>query len=114
MPWGSTLAATRSSAAKPFVIDEVRKLQLAESQYDQALNIVKEGLTIALGDGCFVSDFYTQPEWALLSRAIDGKERAQHHIAVRMSYLDILPNLPTGQAAAQDGFATLRPPSMSP
>ena len=50
-----------------FVIDEVRKLQLAESQYDQALNIVKEGLTIALGDGCFVSDFYTQPEWALLS-----------------------------------------------
>ncbi len=101
---GLHFSGTEIVGGEAFVIDEVRKLQLAESQYDQALNIVKEGLTIALGNGCFVSDFYTQPEWALLSRAVDGKERAQHHIAVRMSYLDILPNLPTGQAAAQDEF----------
>lgn len=101
---GLHFSGTEIVGGEAFVIKEVRQLQMAETQYDQALDIVKEGLTIALGSGCFVSDFYTQPEWSLLSRAIDGKERAKHHIAIRKSYLDEMPNLSTGHAAAQDEF----------
>lgn len=71
-----------------FVRDEVRKLELAVKQYKLAEEAVSEGMSIALGSGCFVSDFYSDAEWALISRAVEGMERAQHHIAVRKSYLD--------------------------
>lgn len=71
-----------------FVRDEVRKLQMAVSQYELAQTAVTDGLYRNLGSGCYVADFYTTAEWSLLSRALDGKERAQFHIATRKSYLD--------------------------
>src|SRR5690606_15468854 len=48
-----------------FVRQEVAKLRAAHHQFELA----EEGLTGALerplGNGCYVSSFYTQPEWAL-------------------------------------------------
>lgn len=85
---GLHFSGTEIVGGEAFVIDEVRKLELALDQYAAAEAAVFEGLTRAIGDGCYVSDFYSQSEWALTSRAVDGKERAQHHIAVRKSYLD--------------------------
>lgn len=71
-----------------FVRDEVKKLELAVSQYQRAEEVLEEGMRTGIGDSCFVSDFYSQREWALVSRAVEGLERAQHQIAVRKSYLD--------------------------
>ena len=42
-----------------------------------------------VGNGCYVSDFFTQTEWGLLSSMSEKKQVAQHNIAVRLSYLDI-------------------------
>ena len=74
-------------------------------------------MTRALGSGCLVSDFYSQNEWSLLSRAAENQQTAQHHIAVRLSYLGV--NQPSDvarakanaeaafRAAAMDGFAKM-------
>lgn len=72
-----------------FVRQEIAKLDAAKHQYDLAQQGLREALEHSLGSGCLVSDFYTQSEWALLSRVVQGREVAQHHIAVRLSYLDI-------------------------
>lgn len=85
---GLHFSGTEIVGGEAYVIDEVRKLELALEQYEAAEAAVFEGLMRAIGDGCYVSDFYSQSEWALTSRAVDGKERALHHIAVRKSYLD--------------------------
>jgi len=84
-----------------FVTDEVRKLELASTQYKLAQQAVMEGTQIALGNNCFVADFYTEQEWALVSRAVEGFERAQHHIATRKSYLDGAGN---GPVAAENTY----------
>ena len=42
-----------------------------------------------LGSGCYISDFYSPAEWALLSRAADGQFSAKHNIATRQSYMGI-------------------------
>jgi hypothetical protein len=88
-----------------FVKDEVDQLEMAEEQFQLARQAVTEGLDRYLGNGCYASDFYTQAEWVLLSRAVEGLERARHHIAVRKSYL--APDegsLPRAQAEAEDVF----------
>ncbi len=93
-----------------FVRDEVKKLQLAVDQYREAETSVTEGLAVAVGNGCLVSDFYTQAEWALLSRAAEGKERAEHEIATRLSYLDATgPSVAAAayRGAGQEGFVKL-------
>jgi hypothetical protein len=89
-----------------FVRQEVAKLQAAAYQYDLTERGLREALEHPLGSGCLVSDFYTQAEWALLSRAAQSKEVAQHHIATRLSYLDIKSDndIPRAQANAQDAF----------
>src|SRR5262245_766125 len=91
-----------------FVRQEVAKLQAAEYQYDLTERGMREALEHPLGSGCLVSDFYTQAEWALLSRSAQSKEVAQHHIATRLSYLDIKSDndIPRAQAKAQDAFRT--------
>jgi hypothetical protein len=71
------------------VRDELAKLRAAKYQYELAEQGLAEAMRRNLGSGCFVSDFYTQPEWALLSRAVENQETAQHHIATRMSYMGI-------------------------
>lgn len=71
-----------------FVRREVDQLQMAAEQYEGALLFVKDGMRRAIGSGCYISDFYQQPEWSLLSRAVDGRERALHFVATRKSYLD--------------------------
>jgi hypothetical protein len=70
-----------------FVKDEVEQLEMAAEQFALAREAVMEGLGHYLGNGCYVHSFYTEAEWALLSRAVEGLERAQHHTAVRKSYL---------------------------
>ena len=74
---------------EPMVRQEISWLVGAIDQYEKAEAAVSSGLRRMLGSGCRVSDFYTQAEWALLSRAVEGKELAEHHRAVRRSYLDI-------------------------
>jgi hypothetical protein len=91
-----------------FVRQEVAKLQAAEYQYDLTERGMREALEHPLGSGCLVSDFYTQAEWALLSSAAQSKEIAQHHMATRLSYLDIKSDndIPRAQANAQEAFRT--------
>jgi hypothetical protein len=89
-----------------FVRKEIAQLQAAEYQYELAGQGLRESLEHPLGSGCLVSDFYTQAEWALLSRAAQGKEVAQHHIATRLSYVDIKSDndIARAQANAQETF----------
>lgn len=91
-----------------FVRQEVAKLDAAKYQFDLTQRGLREALDHSLGSGCLVSDFYTQSEWALLSRAVQGQEVAQHHIATRLSYLDIKSDndIPRAQASAQDAYRT--------
>jgi hypothetical protein len=85
---------------------ELAQMRAAKHQYELAEQGLAEALGRALGSGCYVSDFYTQSEWSLLSRAIENQETAQHHIAVRLSYLDIASpdNVPQAHAVARDAF----------
>lgn len=89
-----------------FVRQEVAKLRAAHHQFKLAGRGITESLDRAVGSGCLVSDFYTQSEWALFSRAVQGEEVAQHHIATRLSYLDINTDndIPKAQAAAQETY----------
>lgn len=91
-----------------FVRQEVAKLDAAKHQYNLAQQGLREALEHSLGSGCLVSDFYTQSEWSLISRAVQGQEVAQHHIATRLSYLDIKTDsdVPKAQANAQDAYRT--------
>lgn len=98
---GLHFSGTEIVGGEAFVRDELRQLQLAVLQYQQAEQFVAEGLTRVVGSGCLISDFYTQAEWAILSRASDGRRRAEHHIAVRKSYLDDY-----GPAAAKADYQT--------
>lgn len=70
-----------------FVRQEIAKLRAAENQYQLVEAGIAEALDRPLGSGCLVSDFFTQTEWSLLVEAAAGKETAQHHIAIRQSYL---------------------------
>jgi hypothetical protein len=89
-----------------FVRQEVAKLRAAANQFKLAERGINESLDRALGSGCLVSDFYSQSEWALLSRAAQGQEVAQHHIATRLSYLDINTDndIAKAQSAAQESY----------
>ncbi len=91
-----------------FVRQEVAKLEAAENQFALAEQTLREALEHSLGSGCLVSDFYSQSEWALLSSAAQQQEVAQHHVATRLSYLDIKTDndIPRAQAAAQDTYRT--------
>lgn len=77
------------AGGETIVRSELAKLRAARHQYELAETGLAEALDRTLGSGCLVSDFYTQSEWGLLSRAVEQQETAQHHIAVRLSYLDI-------------------------
>ena len=89
-----------------FVRDEIAKLRAAQYQFQLAQEELSEGLDHAIGSGCYLADLYTDAEWALLSRSAQGREQAQHHIATRLSYLDIdsLGDLPRAEAAANTTF----------
>jgi len=88
-----------------FVRDEVGKLDMAVEQFQLARQAVAEGFDHYLGNGCYVQNFYTEYEWDLLSRAVEGLERARHHIAVRKSYLaPDAAGLEAARAAAQNVF----------
>ena len=71
------------------VREELAQFRAAKHQYELAEQGLAEALGRAVGSGCYVSDFYTQSEWSLLSRAIENQETAQHHIGTRLSYMDI-------------------------
>ena len=89
-----------------FVRQEVAKLRAAQNQYELAQKGLSEALGRPLGSGCMVSDFFTQAEWALLSRAASGQQQAQHQVAVRLSYLDIktIDDIPRAQTNAQETY----------
>ncbi|MFN8443574.1 MAG: hypothetical protein U0175_22540 [Caldilineaceae bacterium] len=89
-----------------FVKQEVAKLDAAKYQFDLAQQGLSEAFGYRLGSGCYLSDFYTQSEWALLSKANEGKLSAQHQIGVRLSYLDINTgdDVARAQSAAQEVY----------
>lgn len=89
-----------------FVRQEVAKLQAAQYQFELAQQGLSEAFGYRLGSGCYLSDFYTQSEWALLSKAADGQLGAQHQVATRLSYLDIntASDVPRAQNAAIDVY----------
>lgn len=91
---------------EPFVREEVARLRAAQYQYELAQKGLTEALDRPLGSGCAVADFFTQTEWALLSRAATGQQQAQHQLGVRLSYLDInaVDDVARAQANAQSAF----------
>lgn len=88
------------------VRQELAQLRAAKYQYERAETGLAEALGRGLGSGCYVSDFYTQSEWSLLSRAVQNQETAQHHIATRLSYMDIASpeSVPQVHAQAMQAF----------
>ena len=105
---GLQFSGTTLLGAENAVRQEVARLRAAKYQYEKAEYAVNEALDRNLGSGCYVSDFFTQSEWALLSRAVEGQETAQHHLAVRLSYLDV-PQQPDGpQQTRNAGVDALR------
>ena len=105
---GLQFSGTTLLGAENAVRQEVARLRAAKYQYELAESGVNEALDRNLGSGCYVSDFFTQSEWSLLSRAIEGQETAQHHLAVRLSYLDV-PQQPDGpQQTRNAGIKALR------
>lgn len=103
---GLHFSGTEFYGGETFVRQEVAKLRAAKYQYELAETGMAEAMTRVVGNGCVVSDFYTQPEWSLLSRAAENQGTAQHHIAIRQSYLDINQpgDVPRAKAAADATF----------
>jgi hypothetical protein len=86
-----------------FVVKEVAKLRAAKYQFEQAENLIAEGLERTVGSGCMISDLYTQTEWALLSRAAEEQGNVRFLIATRLSYLGapgVNPAQPQAEAQA--------------
>ncbi|MCO6449628.1 MAG: hypothetical protein J5I90_02455 [Caldilineales bacterium] len=103
---GLHFSGTEFYGGETFVIKEVAKLRAAKHQYELAEMGLAEAMTRVVGNGCVVSDFYTQNEWSLLSRAAENQSTAQHHIAIRQSYLNINQpsDVPKARANAEAGF----------
>jgi hypothetical protein len=68
---------------------EVAQLEAAYNQLVLAEERIAEAVDQLVGNGCFVSDFFEQADWALLSRIAESGTTAQQHIAMRLSYLNI-------------------------
>ncbi len=85
---------------------EVGKLHAAAYQYQQAEASLMEATGRMVGNGCYVSDFFTQTEWGLIARIAEKKSLARHHIAIRLSYLDInvAEDVPRQQAKAREAY----------
>jgi hypothetical protein len=103
---GLQFSGTTLLGAENAVRQETARLRAAWYQYELAEKGIAETLQINLGSGCYVSDFFTQSEWGLLSRAIDGQETAQFELAVRNSYLDV-PAQPGGPQSVRDASVGL-------
>ena len=97
---GLHFSAGQLLGGEAFVRDELAKLEAAVYQYGLAEEGMNEALSTLIGNGCYLANFYTQAEWSLLIRAVTGKERAQHEIAIRKSYLDDYGATPEQRAAA--------------
>jgi len=87
------------------VANEIRRLRDAETQFRRAREAVAEGLWSYAGYGCYVADFYTDVEWTLLSRAVEGLERARREVGVRQSYMAISPS--GAESARRDAIRTI-------
>jgi hypothetical protein len=104
-----------TTGGEAFVKEEVAKLRVAQFQFERAEAEMTSAMHHNLGSGCYISDFYTQAEWAIFSRAAEGQENAQHHIAVRQSYLNIDPkaeDVTTVFKARDEAETTLRSASI--
>ena len=99
-------SGTEFVGGEKFVRQEVAKLRAADHQYQEAEIGLQEAITHTIGSGCVVADYFTQTEWALLSKAAESQETAQHEIAVRQSYLgaDTANGLQVARAQAGDTF----------
>ncbi len=89
-----------------FVKSEVAQLRAARYQFEKAEQYLASGLKKAVGNGCLISDFYTEAEWSLLSLAAESQGNTQYHIATRESYLNVgnAQGIPLAQATAQRTF----------
>jgi predicted outer membrane repeat protein len=99
---GLQFSGTALLGAESAVRQEAARLDAAKYQYGLAESLLNESLDLNLGNGCYVSDYFTQSEWSLFSRAIEGQETAQHQLAVRLTYLDV-PQTPSGPQDKRDG-----------
>ncbi len=105
---GLQFSGTALLGADNAVRQEAARLDAAKNQYALAEGMLNESLDIKVGNGCYVSDYFTQSEWSLFSRAIEGQETAQHQLGVRLSYLDV-PQKPEGPQQRRDvGVNALR------
>ncbi len=68
---------------------EVAQLEAAYNQFVLAEARIAEAVDQRVGNGCLVSDFFEQTDWALLSRIAESRTTAQQQIATRLSYLNI-------------------------
>ncbi|MEZ4580941.1 MAG: hypothetical protein R3A10_04685 [Caldilineaceae bacterium] len=73
-----SISSADTVGAEALVLTEVKQLEMAVTQSDLALEVVQDGLRRGIGNGCYVSDFYTAAEWALppsCGRQAGGAER---------------------------------------
>ncbi|MEM7801484.1 MAG: hypothetical protein AAF633_19975, partial [Chloroflexota bacterium] len=95
------------AGGEEMVRNEIAQFRAARFQFEQAEAFLAEGLDIRIGNGCLISDFYTQTEWRLLTQAVNQQSTTQFHIGSRQSYLNIdtVQQVPVAQQKAQ---STLR------
>ena len=86
---GPSFSAGELFGGENRVREELSLLSRAAYQYDLAERSIVEAQGIVAGNGCYVADFFEIPEWTLLARIARNKEMAQHHAAVRSSYMNI-------------------------
>jgi hypothetical protein len=70
-----------------YISVELRKLHEGLRQFKMAQQTILDGMNVAIGANCHVFDFYTEREWLVLSRILEGLHRTQHQIAMREAQL---------------------------
>jgi hypothetical protein len=106
---GLQFSGTSLLGGEDAVHQELARLRAAKHQYELAAEALTEALDYRLGSGCYISDYFMQPDWALFSRALEAQSMAQHEIAVRLSYLDV-PAQPDGpHKRREEAVDALRP-----
>lgn len=86
-----------------FVREEVARLRAAQNQFKLAEQFLAAGLTYMVGNGCWISDFYMEAEWSLLSRSSEQQGTIQYLVGSRLSYLGVSTESGAAQAKTNSG-----------
>ena len=71
-----------------YIQTELRKLEEGVRQYQLAQQTFLDGMNVSLGSDCYGQDFFTDREWLVYSRIVEGLRRAQQQIAQRKAQLN--------------------------